>query len=412
MSSFALSQTRKTIYENLHRIIGDAFSSVERSRKERMSLVASSSSSSSLSSLTTAIGVGDDVMAMAASRLAAVEARMPSTSDDKLPLWKEDEELQRRLTQMKQASEILSHNCNKMNLLAKDRNDDIIQSIADEVIKHVGVFTATYFGVIGDGMVAYPLFLLISESALCLLSNVRELVNVFSSGDLQPAATTTGVILKMSVDIQRLPVSNKAAYRRSIMGNVMSMNDTVREFVEYVETYTRRQAQVGVGENDDDQIKEKDGDSENGSEMYDDDDYDGGSYDEEEVPVVKRSIVLMEVAVQITKLALGAMTHVADTLPSHDENARNLWLWINALKHQCASIETNVINLGSELYSPIDTSNVEAATKNLLADLRVTTHFCECGLPTLGWIESVGVMTSNTLEEIQTVKQKLEHFMT
>jgi hypothetical protein len=166
-------------------------------------------------------------------------------------------------------------------------------------------------------------------------------------------------------------MTNKAAYRRFTMERLAILNDTISEFTRYVAV-----AREGGGTPPRQQGDDEDED--------DEDDEDDEPYTMEEVETVEACLRSMECSTQALKLALAAMTHVADLVtPSTSSSSTSVAesereacdAWVAELYGLARRTEDNVTDLGAELYAPFDMQKVaeyHAALGATLEELTAT----------------------------------------
>jgi hypothetical protein len=142
-------------------------------------------------------------------------------------------------------------------------------------------------------------------------------------------------------ETKKLPVSNRAAYRREIMESLSELKDTSAEFSRYMESSRSTVSDVedvGGTRGGDDYYDDEDED-----EDEDEDDIDDFSYSTEELPAISRCIKLIDAASAAIKFFLQGMARFEDEITIIDDVSSTV-LRLRGL----------VVDTGSEMYSPID----------------------------------------------------------
>lgn len=124
------------------------------------------------------------------------------------------------------------------------------------------------------------------------------------------------------------------------------MHDTQREFSVYLEA--SRETEVKVSSGDADVIDDFNMD-------------DMGTYSPEELPVVESALELMTKQKAVVRAGLSCINEVAEKvsgLPEQPELKRMCFQWVANSVDGAKIIESVVIDLGAELYSPIDEESV------------------------------------------------------
>ena len=108
----------------------------------------------------------------------------------------------------------------------------------------------------------------IFESVKCLLQCVISLLQNVLSGEFESSTVTIGQVWAANDNIQKLPITNKAAVRRVIMEKINLIKDTVQEF--------QRALDLGVDDtesNDKHSYEDGEDDDEEEDEEFDEDRY-------------------------------------------------------------------------------------------------------------------------------------------
>ena len=204
------------------------------------------------------------------------------------------------------------------------------------------------------------------------------------------------MIDKIAEELQKLPLVNKAAYRRFVLEKCLVMKETLDEFQGYVtsakESWQESEENDGVTSQMN-QLKVEDVDEEEGDEDDDEDEEDDErEYTKDEVSVVEPAVALIQLALDTSKCSLNTMTIIADKIVANhlqsassntdvevevDENelVKACQLWVANISATVASMESNVIDFGAELYPPIDieiNSKFQQQRQLLLQDIQVS----------------------------------------
>ena len=222
------------------------------------------------------------------------------------------------------------------------------------------------------------------------------------NGEFETARSGTGLVWKSVKEITELPLTNKGAYRRDLMGNVALVTDTIREFEGYLSEANNRSNNNESDNNNN--INNNDDD-------IDDDDDDGNEeYSDNEIPIVNNCVIMFKNSITLLKLTLQIFTLVGDTycdisdistlnnqleeLSIHNSNTVNnnnnnnnepqyvipisiqqqmtknnigMQIWISEIMKITKNVTDSITDLGCELYPPVIDIQVNTA-KNQLFD--------------------------------------------
>jgi Grap2 and cyclin-D-interacting len=285
--------------------------------------------------------------------------------------WRNDETLQQAINNIKAGSQAFAMSCSKLALLLpKAPAPDVLGSLLEELVANTDAIMVVYLQFV-DCSVSKPLFDMVSSLVRSQLGRGKEFMDLAASAspDFGEISNSAGIIFKLYDQVQTLPMTNKAAYRRFTMERLAILNDTISEFTRYVAV-----AREGGGAPPRQQGGDEDED--------DEDDEDDEPYTFEEVETVEACLRSMECSTQALKLALATMTHVADLVTpstpsiSVAENEREACdAWVAELYGLARRTEDNVTDLGAELYAPFDMQKVaeyHAALGATLQELTAT----------------------------------------
>eukprot|EP01031_Cornospumella_fuschlensis_P026711 gene26711-32277_t len=189
-----------------------------------------------------------------------------------------------------------------------------------------------------------------------LMVHFLDLANIMHNGGPKTSIeSAAGMVLHLSEEVQKVPITHKAALRRFVMEKCLVVKETVGEF----EGYLLEAAGKGDGN-----VLE---DVEDGEDGYYDDG-DERDYSAEEVVAVERCVCLMKQAQRLLKLLLAAATALGDSLQGAVEESERRTVF-RVLAH-CALLayvlEGAVIDLGAELYPPLQDVQLGQAFQSLV----------------------------------------------
>lgn len=233
---------------------------------------------------------------------------------------------------------------------------------------------------------------LFNSTAQCLNSLLGEFQALFEAvkiGNRTAVNYTTGMITKINEDTaQKLPLANKAAYRRFIMQKCLIVKETVKEFSEYIDKSRAQlssKADTAADAADDDEevsegveklhLKADDQDDNDEDDDFDEDyanDMEEVLYDELELCLVGNALTIMNLGLEVLKETLNITTSVADRVAAlHDNDlSGESGRWVCKMESYGQSIEGAVIDLGAELYPPL--SSTDESLKEAYSSLKKT----------------------------------------
>lgn len=222
-----------------------------------------------------------------------------------------------------------------------------------------------------------------------------------------------GMIDRISEEVQKLPLINKAAYRRYIMEKCVAMKETLEEFDGYVksakESWKEDADEEGlVKKTEKLTVEDVDDDDEDEEEEEDE-----REYTKEEVSVVEPSVELIRLTLNTSKATLNIMTSVADKVVAASsssassaeedsvEAVKKCQYWVASLTQLVADLENDVIDFGSELYPPI--VNEEGSTfQEQKQQLVSTISKCLTSLQDPVYTMHLDESQSNAIQTLQT----------
>ena len=306
--------------------------------------------------------------------------------------WRDDADMQKRLSNVKAASQAFAMSCSKLALLARQQpSPEASQSLDDELLASADILLVCFLQA-ADCSICPPLFYHVQQLLRSQLLTAKEFMEALCQEptDFDAISNGAAVVFKIYDKVQLLPMTNKAAYRRFLMEKMSLVKDTIVEFEGCVRE-AGEQAE-GNGETCEEgggesfgEAGEGGGDVRNGSgsvEVRDDHDDEDG--DEEEAPYTPKEVATAESCLHLVRCAfdalktcLAVMTHVADLhSPSAAESsgaagagtaavfactdsARAVCeAWVAQLYIYVKATEGGVTDLGAELYSPFDAAQI------------------------------------------------------
>ena len=171
------------------------------------------------------------------------------------------------------------------------------------------------------------------------------------------AAAATGVVWGACDALCKVPKSNKAAFRWTILQSMISIRETMKEFQEYVDDAE----QEGKGDDGD---SDDDNDDDNDEEEEEEE-----PYTAEECASVREVLSLFATVVDHVKVVLGNLTSAAD-----EDGAGNSVAGQGVIAQAVGlvtEVDKSVVDLASELYAPFDYTIIAAKTSALQAKLDV-----------------------------------------
>lgn len=297
--------------------------------------------------------------------------------------WRADIIMQNRLIEFKKVSILLSQSCTKLAILiVKKLSNEVIDSLLIEIKKYIELLNLGFLEV-QQCLLCDPLFNLIRQEAVCILIQIKEFIDYISNNNLDNNINiSAGMISERSDSIQKLPLSNKAAYRRSILECISVTKDTLQEFEVYVQESNQQK---------NDKYEDNDDEDDDGMDFGDDVDYSAT-----EIVTVNKCISLIKASLECMKVALSVMTCVGDnvtnskshrdTTTSTNDNNGDITVteleksllelqcdeWIVKVHRSCKVLDSSVLSLGGELYPPVIAEDINDLYKELYESLEST----------------------------------------
>ena len=280
--------------------------------------------------------------------------------------WTKCEELEKNINSLKKHSDGMSGSCTKLSLVdLASMPLDGLQSLFDEILGISQGLISSAMALFGMKL-SRPLFDDVHKLVKAELTQVHGLVLAIHSHQFEKCMAPIGQVWEINDSIQKLPVTNKAAYRRALMSVLKIVKDTHREFQE------GRDDSVKKSDNKDlDIIKDGcrsdnecgDNMGENWGLLMDDDD---DSYSSEELPYVDVSLSIMKKSFACIKLTMEMMSILSEqllaTLRDDLDRAQvtgEVQQWVATVFNLDKHFSNMVTNLGMELYTPLSFNSLK-----------------------------------------------------
>ena len=275
-------------------------------------------------------------------------------------IWRGDASLRHNVRQLKVISEGLGAQCTKVSLLAlRSPNAEMFDSLAEEIVPQIEGFSRQFTNFTRCS-VSLKLLIMIGQKVRTFLKAMSGLMDLIQAAQYSDTPGITGKIHELAEAIKKLPETNRVAYRRTLMEQVNSINETIGEFQVHVDKYKTKYGN-------------ENGDGEEPTEEEDEDEE--GEYTAEEVVVVEKVLSMLTFSQKVVKGGLIIVTDVADQLhpvaeddadvpapvpstvfssPSASTEQSVCQEWVAQVVQAAVKIEKSAVNVGSELYSPCE----------------------------------------------------------
>jgi len=281
--------------------------------------------------------------------------------------WRGDEALKLVMNEISTLSKNINVTVTNLATLRKIQpvTDAGVKAAEEELAGYVNAIPISYENLLGSENISqhlldniYPFIraLLVSISVLFSPSTTEEGsaagdVSIDSQEGLQPFKNySLGMVWSACRHLEKLPISNKAAYRRKMMEAVLTTKETVEEI---------RAAVANEGETEEDYLINYD-------EYFDSNDVHAEVYSQDEVELVRGCILTMNVFKGKVSEAIQIMTSFAETVPRGD--SRDGQMLIGQLVRIVDKGRYTVVDLGAELESiPLDFVVIKAAQDQIFS---------------------------------------------
>ena len=287
--------------------------------------------------------------------------------------WRNNPQLQQHLEELKNGSNDVAKSCIKIGILSKDSLIDL-SLLFSELLIQTQFTHSLFLRLVENCALSHCLMNWIVSSIRELMVQVKALVEHVRDHDQNGVTFLVGLVARVNDDsIQKLPASNKIALRRYILQSCTVTKDTVEEF----------RALLSESSEDDTLAKKEDHEKDEEEKDDEDEEDDCGYVSAEERAAVSVCVDLMAVALDVMKFALKAITTISDAICTgngdtneglsskvsfqfHANSLSRLFLlphteisrcgdrWIETVAQTVKEVEGDIVDLGAELYPPVD----------------------------------------------------------
>jgi actin-related protein len=174
----------------------------------------------------------------------------------------------------------------------------------------------------------------------------------------------------------------------------MAIKETKDEFEGYLQEAKQEKQDDGEKEKNDEDDDEEDDD-------YEDEDNEEVEYSPEEVSLVEKCVLLFNEVINFLKTTMKIITDTSDALPHTTEEeqtqVKECQQWIAQVERSSQELENQVVDLGAELYPPID---CESEYSPALKQFRLLQEKMEKFFQLIGKNEKLkAVVTGSELDE-------------
>lgn len=284
--------------------------------------------------------------------------------------WQKCPVLEEKIVALKTRSDALSGSCTKLSMVdLPSMPAEGLQSLFDEILQIAHGLISTVMALFGMKL-SRPLFDDIHKLIKAELTQVHGLVVSIHTGKFDTCMASIGQVWEMNEAVQKLPLTNKVAYKRALMGVLSVVKDTHREFKEARdESEELNKSKASVNEEDEEENKSDiNVMDENWGVMMDDDDEDGG-FTPEEMPYVDVALSIMEKTFTFIKVTMDVMSLLSEqSTPTSSMTVFDLEIsshldvpkWVATVYNLDKQFSTFVTDLGMELYTPLSLTTLKA----------------------------------------------------
>eukprot|EP00602_Paraphysomonas_sp_CaronLab_P010883 CAMPEP_0185029750 /NCGR_PEP_ID=MMETSP1103-20130426/16246_1 /TAXON_ID=36769 /ORGANISM="Paraphysomonas bandaiensis, Strain Caron Lab Isolate" /LENGTH=320 /DNA_ID=CAMNT_0027564605 /DNA_START=56 /DNA_END=1014 /DNA_ORIENTATION=- len=264
--------------------------------------------------------------------------------------WRNDSELDNAIRVFKNESDVLSNSCTKLALInPADMPADGLKSLFDEIFNGAQRVYNCY-RLLSELPLSSPFAESLHKSVRNELTEVQGLIHSVGTGQFEACKSAVGLVWDANKAIQKLPNTNKAAYKRSIMEAMMVVQDTNREFRQALSAMPTDGKPAATDDFVDDEF----------SDMEDED------YTPEDVPYVEACLSLMVCCFNIMRQIIEIATVVSEKIESANLETKNesvasshladgvIEQWVADLHILCHELKKSVVDLGVEMYAPLE----------------------------------------------------------
>ena len=338
-------------------------------------------------------------------------------------LWRGDSALRHNIRQLKVISEGLGAQCTKVSLLSlRSPSKEMFDSLAEEIAPQIEGYSHQFTN-FSRCSVYVGLLMIIGKHMRTFLKTMLGLVELVQAAQYTDTPGITGKIHELAEAMKKLPVSNRVAYRRSLMEQVTSINETINEFQVHVVKYKTKN---NSGDGDQLEQGQARGEDEDEDQDEDEDDDEEGEYTAEEVLVAEKVLNMLTFSSKVVKGSLIVVTDVADQLhpvveddnststpalttvffsPPASEQQRGCQEWVARVIQAAAKIEKSAVSVGAELYSPCE--NPDDVRSQYNACLQDSFACLDLLVGTQNYLTMLGSSCREKLEELSAERLEL-----
>jgi hypothetical protein len=320
---------------------------------------------SALSAVLTAFINSTDAMKATTTSPTLTHSLMPCQ-------WTKSPELEASIKSFQTQSDGLAGSCTKLSLVDLASMPDAgLQSLFDEILKISHGLIATVMTLFSMSL-SRPLFDEVHRLAKAELTQVLQLVGDIQTQKFDTCKAAIGQVWEMNELIQKLPLTNKVAYKRALMAVGSVVKDTHREFKEArdesIELNRKKTLNDGEVDNQDEEEGIDSCMDEDWGVMNEDGDDDG--FTPEEMPYVDAALSIMEKSFTTVKVSMEMMTIMSEqstpsTVFSVDKDGsfsgmQAIQEWVATVFILNKKFSTSVTDLGMELYAPLCLDTLKA----------------------------------------------------
>jgi hypothetical protein len=292
--------------------------------------------------------------------------------------WQKCPNLEEKIMSLKTHSGALSGSCTKLSLIdLASMPAEGLQSLFDEIFNISQGFISTVMVLFGMKL-SRPLFDDIHRLAKAELTQVHGLVVSIHTGRFDTCMASIGQVWEMNDVVQKLPLTNKVAYKRALMGVLSVVKDTHREFQEARDESVALNKKKTRGDNEEEDDEGSGGDDdddnnmdENWGVMMDEDDDAEDGFSPEEMPYVNAALSLMEKTFTVIKVTMDVMSLLSEseqpppppsTVFAMDTSLQlhGVQIWVATVFNIDTQFSSFVTDLGMELYAPLSLNSLKA----------------------------------------------------
>ena len=338
----------------------------------------------------------DRVIVLLGENLSEVERTGESRSVQRTSnlfssVWRGDPALRHNIRQLKVMSDGLGAQCTKLALLAlRSPTEEHFESLFSEIVPQVEAYRIQFVN-FSNCSLSLPLLFIVCMPVRHFLKRMLELCETIKAASYEEVNALTGMVHECADAVGKVPETNKIAYKRAMMDKIAAVNDVINEFSKHVTIYKNKYGDNADSNSEDNKnrVDESFDDEVGDGNGGDDDDYDDdeGEYTEEEVVVAEKCLKLIEHTRNMMKVGVTVTSEIADALhplssdadesnapevasvftsPSSSSEQRQCQEWVARVLREMELLENSTVDVGTELYAPLDNPEDVRAHYNTL----------------------------------------------